>query len=71
MNEPILEPGDVAVRVPRRTGATEPLPAILYVRGDGWILDNAGTRDQPVRELTARARPAVIFAGYSRSPAGG
>ncbi len=62
------EAGEVAVRIVRPPGATEPLPAILYVHGGGWILGNAGTHDRLVRELAVGVHAAVVFVEYDRSP---
>ncbi len=62
------EAGEVAVRIVRPPGATEPLPAILYVHGGGWILGNAGTHDRLVRELAVGVHAAVVFVEYDRAP---
>jgi len=37
------EVGDVQVRIVKTVGATDPVPAVLYVHGSGWVLGNAGT----------------------------
>ncbi len=60
--------GDVAVRIVRPRGATETLPAVLYVHGGGWVLGNAATHDRLVRELAVGAKVAVVFVEYDRSP---
>jgi acetyl esterase len=60
--------GDVRVRIVRPQGATEALPAVLYMHGGGWVLGNAGTHDRLVRELAVGARAAVVFVEYDRSP---
>ena len=49
--------GDVAVRIVKPAGATDVLPAVLYVHGGGWVLGNAGTHDRLVRELAVGAPP--------------
>ena len=62
------EVGDVDVRIVKPVGATEPLPAVLYVHGGGWVLGNAMTHDRLVRELAVGANAAVVFVEYDRSP---
>src|SRR5918996_1730362 len=60
--------GDVQVRIVRPRDAEGTLPAILYMRGGGWVLGNAGTHDRLVRELACGAGAAVVFVEYDRSP---
>ena len=62
------EVGDVPVRIVKPPGATEVLPAVLYVHGGGWVLGNAGTHDRLVRELAVGTNAAVVFVEYDRSP---
>ncbi|HET6834888.1 MAG TPA: alpha/beta hydrolase [Acidimicrobiales bacterium] len=64
----VAEVGDVEVRIVKPLGATETLPAVLYVHGGGWVLGNAGTHDRLVRELAVGANAAVVFVEYDRSP---
>ncbi|GAA1545585.1 alpha/beta hydrolase [Nocardioides humi] len=59
---------DVRVRIVRPPAATEPLPAVVYLHGGGWVLGNAGTHDRLVRELAVGAGAAVVFVEYDRSP---
>ena len=60
--------GDVQVRIVKPQDASEPLPAVLYMHGGGWILGNAGTHDRLVRELAVGANAAIMFVEYDRSP---
>ncbi|NGZ74606.1 alpha/beta hydrolase [Saccharibacillus alkalitolerans] len=60
--------GEVSIRVMRPTGATGPLPVLLYVHGAGWVFGNAHTHDRLIRELTVGAEVAVVFPNYSLSP---
>jgi acetyl esterase/lipase len=60
--------GDVQVRIVRPPDATEPLPAILYMHGGGWVLGNAHTHDRLIRELAVGTGAAVVFVEYDRSP---
>jgi acetyl esterase len=43
--------GEVPVRLVSPPGAEGPLPAILFMHGDGWILGTAATHDRLVREF--------------------
>ena len=65
---PVVPAGSVPVRIVRPTGATGPLPAILYIHGAGWVFGNAHTHDRLVRELAVGAGAAVVFPDYSLSP---
>jgi acetyl esterase/lipase len=60
--------GSVRVRIVKPAGASETLPAILYVHGGGWILGNAGTHDRLVCELATGVHAAVVFVEYDRAP---
>src|SRR5919109_2340687 len=60
--------GDVRVRIVRPHDTSGTLPVILYMHGGGWVLGNADTHDRLVRELAVRARAAVVFVEYDRSP---
>lgn len=62
------EVGDVRVRIVKPVGATDALPAVLYVHGGGWILGNAGTHDRLVRDLAVGVNAAIVFVEYDRSP---
>ncbi|GAA4718237.1 alpha/beta hydrolase [Nocardioides conyzicola] len=62
------EVGDVRVRIVKPVGSTEPLPAILYIHGGGWVLGNAHTHDRLVRDLATGVNAAVVFVEYDRAP---
>jgi acetyl esterase len=63
-----VDAGDVRVRLVRPPDVDEPLPAIVYLHGGGWVLGNAGTHDRLVRELATGARAVVAFVEYTLSP---
>lgn len=52
----------------RPTGATGPLPVILYIHGAGWVFGNDHTHARLARELAHGVGAAVVFVNYSRSP---
>ena len=60
--------GTVRIRIVRPAGFTGPLPVICYLHGSSWVFGDALTHDRLVRELATRARAAVVFVHYSRSP---
>jgi acetyl esterase len=60
--------GQVRVRVVRPVGATQRLPAILYLHGLGWVFGNPETHDRLVRELATGVNAVVVFPDYSLSP---
>ncbi|GAC1426527.1 MAG: alpha/beta hydrolase [Candidatus Velthaea sp.] len=60
--------GPVSVRIVRPKGATEALPAIVYLHGGGWILGSSNTHDRLIREIANGAHAAVIFVNYTPSP---
>jgi acetyl esterase/lipase len=62
------EVGEVRVRIVKPVGATDRLPAILYIHGGGWVLGNAQTHDRLVRDLATGVDAAVVFVEYDRSP---
>ncbi len=62
------EVGHVQVRIVKPLGATDPLPAVLYMHGGGWILGNAASHDRLIRELANGVQAAIVFVEYDRSP---
>ncbi len=60
--------GQVSLSIFRPTGATGPLPVILYIHGAGWVFGNDHTHGRLARELARGAGAAVVFVNYSLSP---
>jgi acetyl esterase len=60
--------GSVRLRVVRPEGATEALPAVVYVHGGGWIFGDKDTHDRVIREIAVGAHVALFFVDYDRSP---
>lgn len=58
----------VEVRIVRPSGATGPLPVIVYIHGAGWVFGNFHTHERLVRELAVGTGAAVVFPEYDRSP---
>jgi len=59
---------DLTVDIFRPTGATTPLPVVLYTHGAGWVFGNSHTHGRLARELALGAQAAVVFVNYSLSP---
>ena len=60
--------GSVPMRIVRPRGATDPLPAVMYFHGGGWVRGNADTHDRLVRELAVGAQACVIQVAYDLAP---
>ena len=65
---PVGPTGRISIRVVRPSGATGALPAIVYIHGGGWVLNDEETHDRFVRELAVGADAVLIFVDYERSP---
>ena len=60
--------GSVPIRIVRPEGATEALPALVYVHGGGWVFGDKSTHDRLIRDIAVCANVALFFVGYDRSP---
>ncbi|HEU5283794.1 MAG TPA: alpha/beta hydrolase [Burkholderiales bacterium] len=62
--------GELPVRVyrPRGSSATEPLPALVFFHGGGWVFGNLDSHDPLCRALANRARCAVVAVDYRLAP---
>ncbi|WP_202594196.1 alpha/beta hydrolase [Frateuria defendens] len=60
--------GQVSIRVVRPQGVKEPLPAVVYFHGGGWVLGSKNTHDRLIREIANGARAAVVFVNYTPAP---
>lgn len=62
-------PGEeVAVRVYVPVEGTEPLPALVYFHGGGWVVGGLDEYDRPCRNLARLAGCAVISVDYRLAP---
>ncbi len=57
-----------SVRIVRPVDVAEPLPAVFYFHGGGWMLGSWETHERLVRELAAGSGCAFIFVEYTCSP---
>lgn len=60
--------GSVKLRIFRPEGSTGRLPVVMYFHGGGWVLGDADTYDDFMREVTSGTGAAVVFVEYSRAP---
>lgn len=57
-----------SVRIIRPAGVADPLPAVFYFHGGGWMLGGWETHERLVRELAAGSGCAFIFVEYTCAP---
>jgi acetyl esterase len=60
--------GEVALRLVKPLGTAEPMPAVVYCHGGGWILGDKDTHLRLVQELAVGARALVVFPDYTPAP---
>ena len=60
--------GKTRVRIIRPPGVKQPLPAVIYLHGGGWVLGDTKTHDRLVREIANGVRAEVIFVDFDRAP---
>lgn len=59
---------DLAVRVYRPLGLTEPLPTIVYYHGGGWVTGDLRSHDAPCRIIASVAKCVVVAVDYRLAP---
>jgi acetyl esterase/lipase len=59
---------EVSLTIVRPAGATEVLPAFLFIHGGGWILGDFPTHERFVRDLVADSGFTAVFVNYTPSP---
>jgi len=66
----LIAPGPVALRAyrPQGTRPDEPLPALVYMHGGGWVIGDLDTHDVLCRQLANGARCAVYSVDYRLAP---
>ncbi len=60
--------GDLTVHIVRPPGRRDPLPAIMFFHGGGWLLGDFTSHRRLVHEIAAGTGAAVVFPEYSLSP---
>lgn len=59
---------EVRLTIVRPGGATEVLPAFLFIHGGGWILGDFPTHERFVRDLVSDSGFTAVFVNYTPSP---
>lgn len=59
---------DIAVRVYHPTGASQVLPALVYLHGGGWTVGDLDTHDVLCRSLCQQAGGVVVAVDYRMGP---
>ncbi|MGE3763311.1 MAG: alpha/beta hydrolase [Kofleriaceae bacterium] len=59
---------DIVLDLVRPAGATQRLPAFMFIHGGGWVLGDYPTHRRLVRDLVIRSGCAAVFVNYTRTP---
>ena len=59
---------DIAVRVYHPSGATQAMPALVYLHGGGWTIGDLDTHDVLCRSLCLQAQGVVVSVDYRMGP---
>jgi acetyl esterase len=59
---------EFSVQIVKPSRVPEPLPAIVYYHGGGWVLGDCDTHGRMVREIAVQSQAAVVFVEFARSP---
>jgi acetyl esterase len=60
--------GDIPVRIYRRMGRPEPVPAIVYLHGGGWVVGDLDSHDGTCRLLAHESECVVVAVDYRLAP---
>ncbi len=58
----------IPLRLYRPAGVPEPGPALIYVHGGGWVIDDLGSHDKICRVIAAKTPCRVIAVDYRLAP---
>ncbi len=58
----------IPVRIYRPLGHPEPIPAIVYLHGGGWVVGDLDTHDRSCRLLAHESRCVVVSVDYRLAP---
>lgn len=65
---PVGPSDSVSITIYRPKDAPQPLPAVMYFHGGGWVMGDKNTHDRLVREIAVGTPAAVVFVNYTPSP---
>lgn len=60
--------GSLHAKLYTPTGATGPLPVIVYYHGGGWVIADSNVYDASTRALAREGRAIVVSVDYRRAP---
>lgn len=60
--------GEIPVRIYRRMGRPEAIPAIVYLHGGGWVVGDLDTHDATCRLLAHESECLVVSVDYRLAP---
>ncbi|MCD7975683.1 MAG: alpha/beta hydrolase [Tannerellaceae bacterium] len=60
--------GSIKLNIVRPAGATEKLPAFMFVHGGGWVLGDYPTHKRLVRDIVVESGLVAVFVNYTPSP---
>ena len=60
--------GDIPVRIYRRMGRPEAVPAIVYLHGGGWVVGDLDSHDSSCRLLAHESECVVVAVDYRLAP---
>ena len=60
--------GDLPVRIYRPAAGPEPLPALVYFHGSGWVIINIEVCDTTSRAMANRTGCTVVAVNYQKAP---
>lgn len=60
--------GTVSIRIVRPPHQPDPLPALVYLHGGGWMVGDRDTHDRLVRDFANGAGVAVVLVDFTRAP---
>jgi acetyl esterase len=60
--------GSISLRIVRPEHHSDPLPALVYLHGGGWMLGDRDTHNRLVCDLANGAGVAVVFVDFTRAP---
>lgn len=58
----------IVLNVVRPQGATDKLPAFIFIHGGGWVLGDYPTHRRLVRDLVVETGYCAVFVNYTRTP---
>ncbi|MFY9852979.1 MAG: alpha/beta hydrolase [Terracidiphilus sp.] len=68
VDEQVIDVQGYSLQIVRPRNVTEPLPAVMFFHGGGWVLGEMKTHARLVRKIALGVNAAVVFVSYTRAP---